>query len=308
MYTFLTPEPITIEIRNAAGDIQIALGESQTTTVTVAASTSHPLGFLDDVLRAFGGGRGRQFAGRHGGPAGEQWAAGRPADTEFDDRPGPDIADAVRVEHREGDHPCVIVDTDPARDGWRTAFSITVTAPTGSNIRLQSQSCDVTVTGEAQLVDVRTASGNIRLDETRGKTLAQTASGDVSISSAGAGVDVRTASGDVQVGPVAGDALIHTTSGDIRLGAVAANLSARSVSGNVRVSDAVSGQAEVNAVSGDVEIGVHAGTLAAIHLSTVSGHTDTDFEVTGEAPDGDAPVLEITVKTTSGDIRLHHAA
>ena len=219
-----------------------------------------------------------------------------------------DIVDLVRIEHRETDSPVVIVDTDPARDGWRSAFTITITAPTGSNIRLQSQSSDVTVSGPAQLVDVRTASGDIRLDEARGKTLAQTASGDVHIAAAGADVDVRTASGDVEIGPVGGDALIHTTSGDIRVGSVGGNTSARSVSGDVRVADAVAGQTEVNAVSGDVEIGVHAGTVASVNLSTVSGNTNTDFEVTGEAPEGDAPVLAITVTTTSGDIHLHRAA
>ena len=304
MHTFLTPEPITLEIRNAAGETQIVLTDTQTTTVVVTPSTSHPLGFLDDVFKAFGGGRGlgRQFGGR--GPWGEQPAdAGATQQAVMDD-----IVAAVRVEHRDGDNATVMVDTDPARDGWRSSFTVTVTAPTGSHIRLQSQSADVAVTGVAGLVDVRTASGDVKLDETTGKTVVQTASGDVGITGAGAGVDVRTASGDVATGPVGGDALIHTTSGDIRVGVVAGNISARSVSGDVLVSDAVAGQAEVNAVSGDVEIGVHAGSLASINLSTVSGHTDTDFEVTGDAPDGDAPVLQITVKTTSGDIRLHRAA
>ncbi len=310
MHTFLTPEPLTLEIRNAAGDTQIVLTDTQTTTVVVTPSDSHPLGFLDDMFKAFGGGRGfgrsRQF-GR--GPFGDQpTAMADLGNTDTQKVMLDDLADAVRVEHRAGEHGSVIVDTDPAKDGWRSAFTVTVTAPTGSNIRVQSQSSDVTVTGSARLVDVRTASGDVQLDQTTGKTLIQTASGDVGITAAGAEVDIRTASGDVEVGPVAGDALVHTTSGDIRLGAVAGNISARSVSGDVKVSDAVSGQAEINAVSGDVQIGVHAGSLASINLSTVSGSTDTDFEINGEVPDGDAPVLAITVKTTSGDIRLHRAA
>jgi len=318
MHTFLTPDPITVEVRNASGDIQILLTDTQTTTVDVVPATSHPLGFLDDVLSAFGvakqsgrGGRrlenfvrGRSF-GYRGGAFGEQATEEKDAPAEV---VPDDITDLVRVEHREGEHPTVLVDTDPARDGWRSSFGITITAPTGSNIRVQSQSGDVTVTGAAQLADVRTAAGDVKLDEIGGKGLVQTASGDVLIAAAGSQVDVRTASGKVEVGPVAGDALIHTTSGDIKLGAVAGNISARSVSGDVRVADATSGSAEVNAVSGDVEIGVHPGSVASINLSTVSGTTDTEFDVTGEAPEGDSPVLEITVKTTSGDIRLRRAA
>ena len=79
MHTFLTPEPITVEIRNASGEIRVDLAEVATTTVDVIASTSHPLGFLDDVIRAaktqFSGDR-KAFAGscRHGKvPAVVQW-------------------------------------------------------------------------------------------------------------------------------------------------------------------------------------------------------------------------------------------
>ena len=67
MHTFLTPDPITIEIRNAAGDIRLDFADVTTTTVEVTASSSHPFGFLDDVIRAVGGGRQserRAFSGR----------------------------------------------------------------------------------------------------------------------------------------------------------------------------------------------------------------------------------------------------
>ena len=310
MKTFLTPAPVTLEIRNAAGAVQVILSDTQTTTIDVTAGTSHPLGFLDDVFKAFGGpgrrfdgfGRGRGF---RGGPFGESPSAPESAIT-ID--PVENLTDLVRIEHRDGDHPTVIVDTDPARDGWRSSFSVTITAPTGSNIRVQAQSADLTVLGAADLVDVRTASGDVTLDQTGSRTLVQSASGDIDIAAAAGNVDVRTASGDVQTGPITGDALVHTTSGDVRLGAVSGNISARSVSGDVRISDATAGEAEVNAVSGDVEIGVHAGSVASINLSTVSGSTDTDFDVQDAVSEGDAPVLAITVKTTSGDIRLRRAA
>jgi hypothetical protein len=312
MKSFLTPDPIALEIRNAAGEIQIILTDTQTTTIDVTAGTSHPLGFLDDVFKAFGGsrgfGRGRS-SGYRPGPFGEQ----PPVGAEFGGDPNAfetltEIIDLVRIEHRDGERASVIVDTDPARDGWRTSFTVVITAPLRSSIRVQAQTADVVVTGAAGLVDVRTASGDTKLDETGEKTLVQSASGDVRIAVAGGSVDVRTASGNVQIGPVAGDVLVHTASGDVSLGAVSGDINARSVSGDVKVADATSGIAQVSAVSGDVEIGIHSGSLAAINLSTVSGSTDNHFEVAGEVPEGDTPVLEITVKTTSGDIRLHRAA
>ena len=303
MHTFFTPEPITLDIRNAAGEVRVVLTDTPTTTVEIVPTSTHPLGFLDDMLSSFGGGRGlarmRQFGlgGHEFGAAGEQPTAAQ------------DAADAARVAHRTAaSGGTVEIDTDPARNGWRSSFTVTVTAPNGSSVRVKAQSSDVSSTGPAALADVRTASGTVTLDQVLGTSLVQTASGNVAIAGVGGNLDVRTASGRIQVGPVGGDALAHTTSGTIEIGAVSGDISARSVSGNVQLADAAAGRAEVSAVSGDVFIGVHPGSLAAVNLTTLSGTTATDFEVSAEAPEGDAPVLEITVKTTSGHIRLHRAA
>lgn len=296
MHTFLTPEPVTLDIRNAAGEVRVVLTDTPTTTVQITPGTSHPLGFLDDMVKSFGGGRGlarmRQF-----GLGGDE-----PSSSD-------DLADAARVEHRTAETGSTVeIDTDPARDGWRSSFVVTVTAPNGSGVRVKSQSADITSTGPAALADIRTAAGTVTLDDVLGRALVQTASGGVRIATVGGNVDVRTASGRIQIGPVGGDALAHTTSGAIEIGAVTGNINARSVSGDVQLADAAAGRAEVSAVSGDVVIGVHPGSLTAVNLTTLSGTTATDFEVSPEAPEGDAPVLQITVKTTSGDIRLHRVA
>ncbi len=311
MHTFLTPDPVTLEIRNAAGPVRVTLTDTTTTTVVVTPDTSHPLGFLDDAFKAFGGGRGfgrgrtvarlESFASSFRMPGLD--APGDSGPSTFDD-----LAAAVRVEHRDGAEPVVEIDTDQARDGWRSSFTIEITAPVGSSVRLKSQSSDLTVTGAAGVVDARTAAGDVALEAVAGRAHIQTASGDITLRAAGAGVDLRTASGAVQAGSVAGDAVVRTTSGDIQLGAVGGNVSAQSVSGDVQVSDATAGEANLQAVSGDVRVGIHPGSLAAVNLTTISGRTDTDFEVTGELPEGDSPVLQVTVKTTSGNIVLHRVA
>jgi len=318
MHTFLTPEPITLEIRNASGEIRVDLADVATTTVDVVATSSHPFGFLDDVFRAVAS-KGAQFGVDRNTFAG----GGRPR---FD-RPNfadgaagvpDDPAERVRVDLRQSPDgvgaATLIVDTDTARDGWKSSFMVHVTAPAASGIRIQSQSADVTVTGQSDRLETRTASGDVKVDEVAGRSVVQTASGDVTINATGE-CDVRTASGDIEVRAAASDAVLHSTSGDIRLDNPAGNVNARSVSGDIRVLDARSGQAEVITVSGDVEIGIHAGTLTAVDLSTVSGATDSDFEVTDQAPvvddeaDGadDGPTLDLRVKTTSGDIRLRRS-
>lgn len=331
MQTFLTPEPVTIEIRNSAGSVLVDLADVTTSTVDVVAGPSHPLGFLDDVIRAakaqFAGARTSVYENSYSGAG-------------FGDRPADDPTERVRIDLRQhgagGESATLVVDTDPARDGWKSAFTVHVTAPAGSGVRVQTQSANTVANGIAGRVEVRTASGDVRVDQVLGRTVVQTASGDVTIADT-AECDARTASGDIEVRRVRSEAQLHSTSGEIRIESAGDDVSARSVSGDIRVLDATSGRTELITVSGDVEVGVHAGTLAAIDLSTVSGSTTNDFEVTDEPParftpadaayvvdadaepgsddqpvggaiDADEPVLDLRVKTTSGDIRLRRAA
>ncbi len=302
MHTFPTPEPITVEIRNASGEIRVDLADVTSTTVDVVASTSHPLGFLDDLIRS----AKSQFVGGRSG-------FGAPAD------PGPDLADdpveRVRVDLRppaDGTGAgTLIVDTDPARNGWKSSFTVHVTAPRHSGIRIQSQSAEVEVTGRAERLEVRTASGDVRVDDVYGPSVVQSASGEITVRST-ATCDLRSASGEIQVRHVAGEAVVHSTSGDVQIDVAGGDVKARTVSGELRVLDVSTGRVELVSVSGDVEIGIHPGSLALVDFSTVSGRTDTDLPVTESAPATDdepeAPTLDLGVKTTSGDIRVRRAS
>ena len=189
----------------------------------------------------------------------------------------------------------LIVDTDPARSGWRSAFTVHITVPTHSGIRIQSQAADVTVVGVADRLETRTASGEVSVDQVIGRCVVQTASGDVSIAAAG-DCDIRTASGEITVGTVSGSAQAQSTSGDVEIGSPAGNVNARTVSGEITVRDLLAGRTELITVSGDVEVGIHAGTLTAVDVNTVSGNTESDFEVSDEMPgaaaDGGAVTAE----------------
>jgi hypothetical protein len=309
MTVFNTPDPITVEVRNAAGSITVELVETSSTTVDIEVSGTNPFGFLDDLAKAFR----RPTPPPPGGPLG---AGG------FDGGPGREsdaILERVRVDlvQRDGGD-TLIVDTDPAARAWRSGFAIHITAPTGSGVRIASQSADVTVLGTAGRLDVRTASGRVVAGQVSGSALAQTASGDVRIRSVGKELSVRTASGDVEVDTVNGPGVVHSTSGEVRVHSAGTDIQVRTVSGDVRVGDAVRGVAEIVAVSGDVEIGIHPGTRASVNLNTVSGDTRSDLEindspirVSASEDETSAPVsdasLDIRVRTTSGDIRLRRA-
>ncbi|MDQ2848198.1 MAG: DUF4097 family beta strand repeat-containing protein [Actinomycetota bacterium] len=296
MQSFLTPDPIVVEVRNAAGTVTIDLTDTTTTTVDVVQLSSNGLNFIDDLMSSF-----RRDTSR----------------TEN----ATDVLDDVRVDLRVQENGTVlIVDADPARSGWRASFGVHITAPAGSGIRTQTQSADVRVTGSADRLDIRTAAGDVQADRVERGSLVQSASGDVRISEIGGDAEIRSVSGDVTVQRCAGAISVHSTSGDVRIEQPEQDVFVRSVSGDINLRDAVTGSIQATAVSGDIEIGIHAGSAAKLDLSTVAGDTRNDFELSDEplAPSSqDTPVddadvkrggrLEITCRTTSGDIRLRRA-
>ncbi len=323
MHTFTTSDPITIEVRNAAGKVIVDLTGTGQSSVEVVARGGHPFGFIDEIVRS--------FSGRSAGADGPGWAAGWRGASEPDPQAGP--ADLVRVEMtRRDDTDTLIVDADPASRIGRTSFDICITAPPNSSVRVHSQSAEVTVRGQADRLDIRSASGDVVADGTCGPTRLQTASGSIRVHSAGGDLSAKSASGGVEVGVVTGTADIQSTSGTILVREPAADVNARTVSGDVRIFDATRGRTDVTSVSGDVEIGVHPGSLAAVNLTTISGQTLSDLLVSDgiddlagtDAPEvpedadasgmpaadkdeADGPTLDIRVRTTSGDIRLRRA-
>lgn len=294
MKSFLTPDPIVVEVRNAAGDLTIDLTDTTTTTVDIVQLPSNGLNFIDDLMSTF----------RRDHPRSETPT---------------DVLDDVRVDLRVQESGTVlVVDTDPARSGWRAAFGVHITAPAGSGIRSQTQSADVRLTGLADRLDIRTASGDVQADRVERGSLVQSASGDVRISEIGADAEIRSVSGDVTVQRCAGAISVHSTSGTVRIEQPERDVFVRSVSGDITVRDTVTGSIQATAVSGDIEIGVHPGSAARVDLSTITGDTRNEFDVSNEPVAAADPVgtpdevkqgsrLEITCRTTSGDIRLRRA-
>ena len=308
METFLTPDPIIVEVRNAAGDIRIDLADVHTTTVEVGPVTGGALSFLDGMLRNAGVGR----EGDEPRPRVELVPArrGRVVDAAEETATplaGDPAAESAPAAGRPAGMATLVVDTDPARTSWRSAFSVVITAPIGSDVRVQSQAADLTVHGPAHRVDARTASGRVDLEEVAGALAASTASGAMTVGTTADHVDIRTASGDITVGTLRQDTTVSTTSGTVVLGSVSAPTAVRSVSGRVQVRDLFTGGVEITSVSGDVEVGVHSGTTASLALRTKSGMAGSDLDISQDAPEG-ADAASIAVTSTSGNIRVRAAA
>ena len=289
MHTFLTPEPITIEIRNASGEIRVDLADVATTTVDVVAATSHPLGFLDDVIRAakaqFAGDRpgvrrsvdpdstrpsvepaSTSDAGSHGRPDRNGSASNTgPADRTVETSTVRDSPAGTRAEP-------LIVDTDP---GPRRLEVVVHRArhrpdclrhPDPEPVRRHHRDRAVGTDGGQDRIGRRPGRRGHRpvgrADRERRRV-------DHHHRRVRRPHRLRRHRGPRRDAPTPWCTPPPAISGST---APAGNINARSVSGDVTVLDATSGSAELVTVSGDVEVGIHAGTLTAVDLSTDLGH------------------------------------
>jgi DUF4097 and DUF4098 domain-containing protein YvlB len=193
--------------------------------------------------------------------------------------------------------------------GWkrRKGLDIRVDTPARTRLDIDGGSVDVRSKGTVASLRFASGSGDARLDDVTGDVDVKGASGDVRVGRVGGHLRVHLASGDIAVDAVTGGATVRTASGDITLGSVTGDSSITSLSGDVEIASARPSSLAVQAVSGDVEVGIAQGVPALLDVSSLSGDTRSELDVSPTpAPGGVAP-LELKVNTVSGDVRIRRA-
>src|SRR5581483_2965860 len=171
----------------------------------------------------------------------------------------------------------------------RTGIGCRIRCPAGSSVTAKTKSADVTARGTIGGLDVRTASGDVEAVDVAGS------------------VNVKSASGDIRIHAVRGGPNVQTASGDVEIDAADADVHAMAVSGALELGAVVRGQVNAQSVSGDVTVGVRRGSTAYLDCNTLSGDTSSDLDLQGDAPADGGPLVEVRVKTVSGDIRITRA-
>jgi DUF4097 and DUF4098 domain-containing protein YvlB len=233
-----------------------------------------------------------------------------------------ELVEEARIELlRRGEGHEVLVEL-PTRQGFWISISrgpdirfggpdirLRITCPRGADLDVRTKSADVDARGEYGAVELKTASGDLHVEEVRGAARIKSASGDFRTEHAGS-LDVHTVSGDVHAGVVDGDLRAQLVSGDIEVREAGASVNTNTVSGDQRFEAVERGRIELKAISGDVTVGIRRGSRLYLDANTLSGETTSELELS-DAPaqelSEDAPLVELYVKTVSGDVRIERA-
>jgi DUF4097 and DUF4098 domain-containing protein YvlB len=222
-------------------------------------------------------------------------------------------AEATRVEslERGGRHEIVV--EVPKREGRfgilarSPELEISIRCPENADLELTTHSSDLRVKGRLGDVAVKSASGDAELGDARALAFA-TASGDLSAGVVDGDLATKGASGDVNVRSVGGRGSVNTVSGDVRIGSTEEEIAVTTVSGDVEL-DRTGGGVRVSAVSGDVRVAARPGLALWIDAQSVSGSMRSDLDVDDLSPgEADEPVVELRVRTVSGDVRIARSA
>lgn len=211
-----------------------------------------------------------------------------------------DIQHGFRFGGRRGPRLSIVFGNGPS---VRAAIRV----PVGSSVEIASDAADITGTGRFDRAEIKTAAGDVRLDEVEGDAQVKCVSGDVTLGTILGEANVSSVSGDATVGKVGGNANFHSVSGDIELREAEGSVQAKTISGDVRIGAVVKGAVALQSVSGDLTVGLRSGSKLFVNARSTSGKTTSELEVRDEPPANGGPLVELQAKSISGDIRIVRA-
>jgi DUF4097 and DUF4098 domain-containing protein YvlB len=271
---FHTPGPLTLRVRNTAGEVRLETADaaSEETTVELEALRG------DDV----------------------SLAAVEDARVELRERAG---GHEVRVEIPERG--------SKSKLGFLFSRApevlVKISSPPGADVIAKTVSADVDARGRFGSVELETTSGDIEFSELDGDARIRSVSGDLRFDRIGRSAELQTVSGDVRVGQSAGAATVQSVSGDLHVSDAGGAVTLNSVSGDQHAENAGAGPVSAQSVSGDIRIGVRPGMRVWIDAASRSGDVSSQLDVR-DGQVGEGAVAELRLQSLSGDIAIVRSA
>lgn len=282
MTTFETPEPISVTVELAVGDIRIEASDRTDTVVEVRPSDSTK---KSDVAAAHQT-RVEYAGGRLLVKAPKSWKQYSPFG-------GGESID-VQIEL-------------PSGSQLRGDAAVATLHSTGrlGDCNFKTSVGDIRV-GAAGGVQLKTSVGDITVDQAVGDAEVTTNSGAVRIDSIDGAAVVKNSNGETWIGDVTGDLRASSANGNIVVEHAHAAVVAKTANGNVRIDEVKRGAILVETARGRVEIGVADGVAAWLDLKTGFGRVENSLDDSPE-PEANEDTVEVRARTAFGDITISRA-
>jgi hypothetical protein len=181
------------------------------------------------------------------------------------------------------------------------SVNIRAAVPAGTNLEAAVASLDVVARVDLGRVSGRTASGDFDLGRVSALEV-RTASGNVKIDTCEGRCEISSASGDLRLHHADGDVVVATASGDISVERILGRLETKTASGDISVRCCAGDQVEATSLSGDISLGIPEGTRVEAEIDSLSGDVNLPSR---RPPSGEArKQMRVRAKTVSGDIDL----
>ncbi|MEN8652077.1 DUF4097 family beta strand repeat-containing protein [Streptomyces sp. 21So2-11] len=203
------------------------------------------------------------------------------------------------------------------------AVDVTVELPTGSRVDMTGAWTQVLGEGRLGEVQVKTSSGDVRLDTT-GPLKLTASHGSITVDRVEGAAEITTSSGSLRVGTVDGSAVLKnshgattvgTATGDLRVSGANGDISieraensvtATTAHGTLRVADVARGTVQLETSYGAIDVGIREGTAAWLDVSSGRGQVRNTLAAS-ESPEKSEETVEVRARTRYGNIDVRRA-
>ncbi|MFF2021387.1 DUF4097 domain-containing protein [Streptomyces sp. NPDC058171] len=200
---------------------------------------------------------------------------------------------------------------------------VTVELPAGSHVDVGGAWTQVLGEGRLGEVQVRTSSGDVRLDTT-GPLRLTASHGSITVDRIEGTAEISTSSGSLRVGSVEGSAVLKNSHGSTTIGVAVGDLRVRGVNGDIdieraegsvtattahgtlRVAEVAGGTVQLETSYGSIEVGIREGTAAWLDVSSSSGQVRNGL-TTSDAPKEVEGTVKVRARTRHGNIDIRRA-
>lgn len=217
------------------------------------------------------------------------------------------LADALIEPYAAGNRVELRVENGDRRDARGLDIEFNVKVPADTAVDVRTASGDVRITNVKGEVRVQSASGNLHLEGTARLASVKTVSGHATLINTGSDVQlvISTVNGDVQVQTLAARAIdINSVNGDVRVAAWTGDRAyIRTLEGDLELQTTLTkgGRYEIESHSGNINLSLAEQPGFDLEAHTFNGRMRIDFPIKSEGPIRDSDRGPRSVRGTYGD-------